>query len=390
MPMKSLIKYSAVLLGAAVGLSSLSHAAPLLSLGDDGALFVTGVGEIRYEDNVYRDETNRQDDFRFRFEPGVELQFGGGAAVASLFASGEIVRYADESDLDDEYLHLRFAANLDQAVYSLGLYARYDERSSADSFMTDEQLQGRLVTRDEIAAGVNGRYAFTNLTSVAVGLHYESRDYNRASAVGYDSFSIPVTFYYEVSPGLDAQIGYQHRRVDLDSDFGGDYRDNSLFAGFVGQLGSPMWVGDVKIGWMERNIDGFFGMEDRKLDSITYDVGMTYNATNSSYTLRVERDYLNSIDQGHTYSRSQISLAGRFNLIPMWAATGMVGYNRSDYSGIDRSDDGYFVRTGLVYSPNDYMSVSAHYTHQRVDDNGRAAGTDYRANIISLSASLRY
>lgn len=394
--MKSPIKLVSLPALGALALPVLAPAAPMVALGDNAALFLTGVAEIRYEDNVYRDRTGRVDDFRFRFEPGVELQFGSGLAQASLFASAEVVRWADESGLNDEFLHFLFNASLDESVYRINFHASYDERATNE---LDANLDGQLIEREETGIGVNGRYLFTNLTSMGLGFNYDRREYKRENVSGHESYSIPVSVFYEVSPGLDAQLVYVHRRTDIIDPFifslNQDYRDNSLYVGAVGQMGSPMWVGDVKVGWTERKFlarDTIFGtIPSQKLDSMTYDVGLTYNAVNSSHTLRIERDYLNSVLGGRNFTRAQISLGSRFQLVPMWSANTMFGFNRSDYTGIDRRDDGYFLRAGLVYNPNEYVRFSASFTHQRVDDKNRAdAGSDYRVNILSVSASLRY
>ncbi len=395
--MKSPTKLLSFPILGACFLPAAASAAPMVAIGDNAALFLTGVAEIRYEDNVFRDRMNRVDDFRFRFEPGVELQFGSGLAQASLFASAEVVRWADESGLNDEFFHLLFNASLDESVYRINFHARYDERATNDM---DANLEARLLEREETALGVNGRYMFTNLTSMGLGFNYDRREYKQDNASGHESWSIPVSGYYQISPGLDAQVGYVYRRVDILNPFlrgiQQDYRDNSVYVGAVGQMGSPMWVGDVKVGWTERKFLardlGIFGIvPSRKMDSLTYDVGLTYNAVNSSHTLRVERDYLNSVVGGRNFSRAQISLGSRFQLVPMWSANTMIGYNRSDYSGIDRRDDSYFLRAGLVYNPNEYVRISASFTHQRVDDNDRMdGGSDYRVNILSVSASLRY
>jgi hypothetical protein len=373
-------------------------AAPMVAIGDNAALFVTGVAGITYQDNVFRTETNRIDDFFFRLQPGVELQFGSpGAASAALFASGEILRYADQSGLNNELLHLLLTASLDEQVYQISFFASYDERSINSLDRASEITDASGIARDlnDTAVQLNGRYSFSNLTSVSAGLVFNRRDYSEQGLAGSESFSVPVSLFYEISPVLDARLGYQWRKVDIigSSDtFVDSYRDNHFTVGLVGELGSPVFTGDVSVGWMERKFRGdiaMFPFANRTINSITYDVGVTYNATNSSYTLRLERDYMTSIFGGQNFSRSQISVLGRFSLVPMWSATAMLGYSFSDYSNSDREQDDYFGRVGVHYAPNEYVRVSATISHNRVDGSGLQA-SGYRANTFSVSASLRY
>lgn len=373
-------------------------AAPMVAIGDNAALFVTGVVGITYQDNVFRTEMNRVDDIFFRVQPGVELQFGSrGAASAALFASGEILRYTDQTGLNNELLHLLLTASLDEQVYQLSFLASYDERSINSLDRASEITDASGIARDlkDTAVHLHSRYAFSNLTSMSAGLLFNRRDYNDVGLAGSESFSIPVSLFYEVSPVLDARFGYQWRKVDIigvTDAFVDSYRDNHFTVGLVGELGSPLFVGDLSLGWMERKFRGdisMFPFANRKINSITYDVGVTYNATNSSYTLRLERDYMTSIFGGQNFSRSQISLLGRFPLVPMWSATAMVGYSFSDYSNSDREQDDYFGRVGVHYTPNEYIRVSATFSHNRVDGSGLQS-SDYRANTFSVSATLRY
>lgn len=362
------------------------NSAPLVSLDEDIELFVVGSTGIEYQSNLYTDEVNRVDDFRFALSPGFEIVQGRTpAATASVAYRHHFHMYDSESTQDGNYADLSAEAHYDTGVVVSNFNASYRERASNDA---DINLIGRLVKRNEIRLGGNARYQISELMAASGGLEYDDIDFRDPSLTSFASYTVPLRYYYKVRPNLDLTAGYRYRQTDVDSITGvGDSRDHFFSIGAQGELGSPMFVGDVSLGYQERRLRG----TGEKRTSPSYNMMVTYLATSRvNHYASLGYDFRTSSSGGLSYKYGNLTIGSRAQITDMISTNVSLTYAEADYQRSARAEDHMFFNAGVTYNPNEYVSVQAEYAYQSVDGKNTLGASDYRNNRLSVSASVRY
>lgn len=381
--MKDIFKKT-TLAAAAAALWVGAHGAPLVSLDEDTELFILGTAGIQYESNLYTDRTNRVDDFRFTVSPGVEIAHGRTqAANASLIYRHHFHFYDSESTQDGDYADLSAQARYDTGITITNLQGSYRQRASNDA---DVNLVGRLVKRDEIRLNGNVRHQITELIGVSGGLEYSDTDFKDPNLTSFDYYAIPITGFYKIRPQLDLTAGYRYRNTSV-SGATGDSKDNYFFVGAQGELGSPMILGNLSLGYQERK---FSGINDKR-SSPSYSFTVSYLATpRITHFGTLSYDFRTSSSQGLSYSYGSLTVGTRARITDMIATNFSLTYAEAEYQRSPRAEDHMFFNAGITYNPNDYVTIRADYAYQSVDGKNTPGASDYRNNRMSVSASVRY
>lgn len=390
----------------AIGLCSVpASAAPLLSFGDDAALFINSSAAVEYNTNVFRQSGAEEDDTAFVIRPGLELTYGGQGAPASavLQLGWEFREQLDIHELDGNFAKINFDTTYDSGVSLFTGHASFNEYGTSSRDRDPEDSAAGFVPviaeRAETRLGGDMKYRISERLAFGGGLSFFGRTYDNnlggRRLVDLDQFELPLRVFYNIAPELDLVAGYRYRVVNVGDqpdladgeDRAPDYADNYYFIGLDGQLFNPLWHVAFDIGLQERE---YQNSPLDTIDSISASGRITYAASATrSYYLLLSRDYTVSPVRAETYLRNQITIGGNYLINEMWSAVVAANYAMSDYDTYNREEDLFFVLGGLTYSPNEYVSFSGRVRLTTVDGSGERA-TNYDDEFFSVSASVRY
>jgi hypothetical protein len=205
---------------------------------------------VAYDDNVYADEADAEEDYYLTVAPGVLAVYGNPSQnYISANYTAEIVRYADADD--EDYVAHNISADLhyEFAKSTLHIADRY-----IDTVARDPDADAKVESRRNYLTADLERY-ISSKTSVAINGRYEIHDYVRDDYVDYDEYRAGGRFYYRIRPKTDifGDIGYGwvdletlneeqnedlSRRFDLDIDESyGDAEYVQASLGVRGELG---------------------------------------------------------------------------------------------------------------------------------------------------------
>ncbi|KAF0095377.1 MAG: hypothetical protein E1N59_872 [Puniceicoccaceae bacterium 5H] len=410
--MKSLNQNSFICLSL-LGILASAQAAPLASLGDDAALFVTGRARVMWQDNIYRlddnvafdDEAN--EDYAFVFSPGLELQLTDTGSLTSQVTAGvDIFRYGKEENdgLDNELANFAFNGKYNSGVTNVVMSASWREVASNStelvdvnpSDLVDLAYRGRLVQQERTQARAIGTYKYSTRTSFRGGAQWNRRIFTGRSNYlnGSNSVSVPLTFLYQLRPLTNLTAGYRFRNTETLGSADNSYDDHYFNVGVEGELFSPKLSGTADIGYQFRNADN-----SDDVDNVSLNAGLSYEVSpQASVSLNASRDFRNAsspvIVDGERISSSTITdtrvgLAGSYRINTMHRLIGGATYVWSDYEDYDREQENVYANIGYRYNPNDFWTFGANYNFDLTDGKGLYS-RDYDSNQISVSATLRY
>lgn len=365
--------------------SAVPSAAALVSIGETANIYFNGSATARYDDNIFLRPNNEESDLIFIFAPGVELNVGRRAnANFNLYYREDFYLYEDNSDLDTNISNIFLDAFYNMPRLDLRLDASYQELIQPETNLRAIGVDG-LIEREVYNASFRGEYEISERTSIASGVSGSKTDFdNNVFFNDTESFSIPVTLYYSLTPRFDLSAGYRYRYTDVKrSGLSGsrEYDDNYVNVGIRGEV-LPKLMGEARVGYQERSVKG--GGDD---DGISFGVDFSHFLT-PKITLLVGgyRDYETG-GQGNSIETIGGSLGARYTFNHLVSATAGVNYFERDYDS-GRTDDTLDLNVGVSYSPISYVNLSAGYIFRTNDSN--IGALEFDNNIFNLSASLRY
>lgn len=378
-------------------------AAALVTIGDHANLLFNGSASVRANDNVFLTENNEESDIIFVFAPGIELSIGANAdANVTIYYREDFYLYNDNSQLDSNQSNIFLSSYWNQPRLDLRLNASFEQlvQASPDA----RAIPGQLVDRDYATVTARGEYDIGERTSASLGLEWTDTQYESPLFVDRETLSVPVNFYYELTPLVDLSIGYRFRNTNTGNRrpvlaldpllvFGPEqtvpsYTDHLFNVGARGEL-APKLVGETRIGYQERIVDGGVNA-----DSLSFALDFSYFATpRTTLTTGLFRDFETgglgaaivntggSVGVRHTLSHLVSLQAGATYFERYW--------DRGQADGQqDREEDTLDFSLGITYSPNLYVDLSAVYVFRTNSSN--LSGFDYDNNIFSFTAALRY
>lgn len=379
-------------------------AAALVSIGDHANLFFNGSATVRADDNIFLDESDEESDVIFILSPGLELDIGNSTnANVNLSYREDFYLYTDNSDLDSNQSNVYLDAFWSQARLDLSLNASFEQliQASPDTLV----IPGQLVERDFTRAGIRGEYEIGARTSASVGIDSSFTSYESPVFADRDIVSIPVNFYYELTPLVDVSLGYRYRQTDVDDRLsilsvapslvfgparpGVDYEDHYFNVGVRGEL-APKLIGEARVGYQERQLDNDEGDDS----GLSFGVDLSHFTTaRTTLTAGLFRDYETG-GRGAGILSTGGSLGVNHALSHLLSARAGVNYFERDWEtnapgdSIGREDETLDFNVGVTYSPNMYLDLSAGYIFRTNDSSFDAF--EYDSNILSFTAALRY
>lgn len=369
----------------ALTISATLAAAPLLQLGNGLSVHALASMELSYEDNIFLTNSNKENDLILDITPGIELRMAREGAASVTLKYEHIFRfYNDFSDLDRDLANLTLGVRYDSGVVLANFSGSFRQFSTNDStVVTGDRLTDRDVTR----IGGDAKYGISRLLAVRVGASYDKTEYKDDRFTDTEGFSVPVTLFYQVRPKVDLTAGIRYREVDAINPTAGreDYRDVFYSVGVVGELFSPVIIGEVKVGIQDRKYktSGF------SIDTPSYEATVTYvGDPKLSVSLGLRRDYRVSALNTGSYVSTIATLSTQYSLTRQWALSGAISFGNNDYRQSLRDEDLFFLNLGATYRPNDFIAVNVGYEYQ--DISGNLGFNSYKLNRFRVAASLRY
>jgi len=245
---------------------------PLITINDKINILFTGNAQILYYDNLFYEEDNEVDETVFVFTPGFEVNLGNpkNKAYVVFNISEEFKEYTENSDLDTSNTFAQIKGRYNSPVLKTEASLSFKETDQLTADSAEEISQGDFVERDLVNFNSYAEYELSPKTSFGVGFDFSKTRYVTDRFVTLrdrQSFSIPVDFYYELTPKMDVSIGYRYRKTDVDRNYpiinnivtnpdGGvnrDSEDNFFNVGLRGEL-TPKLSGRVQLGFQDRNL----------------------------------------------------------------------------------------------------------------------------------------
>jgi polysaccharide biosynthesis protein VpsM len=359
-------------------------AAPFLAIGENSELFLTAQVQARYEDNV----TLAEDQFAFsdevfEFTPGAELVFGKSSLVkGSLSVYERLIAYSDNTSLNDQLFNAAFKSTYDGAKLMLSTNASFRELNQNNR---DARFVDGLIRSDVTNLGLNGELVVTEKSKFGAGVQYTKTDYKEAGLNDQESYVVPLNYYFEVRPKLDVFAGLQYRATDVKSSaFNADSEDYYFNVGARGEF-TPKLIGRFSTGYTLREFDAS-GVKDESLWGM--DAGLTYlYSPKTQFNLNLSNDFSTGAN-GSGQEVASIAFGVVSEVAADLSAQFTLSYEQADYIGTDREDDFIKALVGLKYTVNEHLALEAGYTY--MDNSSDLSPAEFDANIVTLSASLRY
>ncbi|MCE0483902.1 MAG: outer membrane beta-barrel protein [Methylacidiphilales bacterium] len=369
--------------------------------------FTLSAGET-YDDNIFIQPT-KSHDWVTDIQPGVDLAFGdpilltpnlgienpnanpeneSNSNYLSVTYHPTFLLYADHSHLDtvDEFADALYAHQFSKLTLSIEQsYAKLSQPTIQTS------AAGSMVDRDVYVTTARANYVYSDKLSTYGTFTQTVTDFQTPGFTDSNEWTGDYYFLYQVLPKLSVGFGPRFGFVDIVG-----APNQTWQAGLVHFYYTPT-------GKLAFTLD--VGAEDRQYESPgpgdkatpILDATGTYQPFDSTtISLSAGRDVHASnsfIGQNYTASRVQLGLRQRFVQVVYFNLN--VGYEHDQYNfassglaGPERQDDYYYVKTGLEWDANDWLTVNGYYQYS--EDNSNFAAVSFNDNQFNIGATLKY
>lgn len=366
------------LIAASTALALTAHAA--IDLGNGIKLVPNAIVSVEHNDNLFLSSTNEQSETLSRLSPGIEITSGDGALNTTKFSYNEEFQfYSDQSDLNTSLSLVDLTSSYDDGKMKIDLAAWWHEANQANR----DTLGSHLTKRELLHGEITDEVKWTDKSSLAVGITYDSTDYNPAGYADWKRWEIPVDYYYAILPKLDASFGFTYRSNDVSNGPLSNDSDEYFYnVGLRGELTAKL-TAEAKAGYLQfkRDIgtdEDALGLEGKMTLAVSAKTNLGLTATNRfGYS-----------GLGDAYRNSGVSGFFDTAISPSFRVGANLYYNTYDYMATSREDDTFSGSARATYTMNEHCEFTANYAYSKNDSN--VAAFAYANNIISLSATLKY
>lgn len=351
---------------------SVGRAAPFLAVGDGAELFLTGAVGVRADDNVFLDQSGT-DDVIFDLTPGLDLTFGKGSQLQGSLTTGvAFSNYSDNSNLNTALFSSNFSSRFDDGKLKAGFNLSFNELNQ-----NAPDIRG-LTRRDAFATGGNAEVEISQKTSIGAAVNFDHQNYKRAGYTDSDSLTIPVNFYYEVTPKLDLSAGYRFK--DYQVDIGPDSVDHFFNVGARGEF-SPKLTGNFSVGLGTRELS-----PGGSKNMLGLDASLSYELTpKTSLQFGASNDF-GTTPQGQQQKNFSLNSSLNTKLTEEWSVNGGLNYRATNYG--TRTDDYWEASLGAAYIVNESVRIVGAYVYRNYVS--VLSTSEFSNNVFSVSANLRY
>ena len=354
---------------------------PLLSLGPDIPLFVTGSATVRRDDNVFLTDTNRKADTLYILDPGLDMHVNGSGGSASLTYDEQFVRYGTNKALNDHLATVAGRLAYHDATSQLALAADYYQQDQ--STLGSENIDQTLKHNQEDAS-VNGQWAVTAKTQLGAGFGLSRTMYPEAGLIDTDQWSIPVDYYYAVTPKVDLSVGDRYDRSVQDNGVG-NTSDQFFNVGARGDF-TPKLSGQVRVGVdvLKPQGGGSNTSEPGLGASLTYLV-----TPRTTIQLSADNDFAESA-KGTSEEVLSIAPTATIALGQAWSATlgGSLQQTKYLLTSPERKDKFWVGDVGIGYALSTDTSLQLTYVFRT--NSSTIASATFDDDLLSLTGSSRF
>ena len=399
------MKTSVRLLILSAALAAGAHAAPFLAVSDNSEVFLTGKLGVRQDSNIFLTH-NAVSDTIWDIDPGFQFVFGNTSAAKGTFSATEnLTAYSSHSDLNTNLLSSAFDIAYEDGKTKASFDASYDElnqntyniNGSGSSLTTSDLLIRRNVTD----VGTKGEVAVTEKTSVGAGVTFGRTDYRLKAFSDADVLTIPLNYFYEVTPKLEASAGYTYRATW--QQLYADSVDNFYNVGVRGEI-TPKLSGTINAGLTDRRFSGKYSQKYNLGSASLFGVSsnLTYTVSpKATIQFGIDNDF-DTNAQGRQEKDLSANIGGILALAEDWTVDAKVTwrsihYANNDTSYPDHKDTFWDTSVGVTYKVNAVVGITASVAYRK-NDSGQGTGEtsaiatsrSFEQNVFSLAANFRY
>lgn len=342
--------------------------------------------ELRYEDNIYSEKNNEQDDLIHIATPAISLAYEGDRPE-NYFKAGyyvDLAAYSDFSDNNYQAHHPYVDMGYKTAA---GLYFRASDRylSTADPYGSNNQYGVGAKTKrvDNTANLLLGyeffkRYAIEGFyTNYLIKYDLTADEWqDRTDNTGGGNL------VYNLSPKTALFAQYRYTQADYDKQNDGvlgwsaatsqDYTKNDFFVGVRFNPGSKL-EGELKVGYGTKEFDNQFDVLGNKYEDDSGWISETQIAwqarERTRLTLDLRRSFEGSPDAvSSSYIDTTVGLGLIQNLANRLSANLAFKYNNNDYQNEvapnpSKAFDIYTATAGLNYEIKKWLTTGIEYEY---------------------------
>lgn len=353
-----------------------------------------------YDDNILSSQTATRDDYIALIKPSAVLKSTWSQHLLQVSASGEIAKYASNSNEDYEDFNVAAIGRVDvtRDMYlqgSLEFDADHESRSSADDpggveptdfsrLHPSVELFNRWNRVSLTVRGDAQIFDYDDSTSTA-GAVLDNDDRDRKSYAGN------VRVGYEIVPEYEAFISSSYNKISYDDavDSSGFNRDSDgyeVVGGVRIDLGGTL-SGDVFGGYRRQDYEDPTLVE---IDGATWGGALTWNVTGlTTMKASVIRKVVETTQVGASgYFSTKYRASVDHELLRNLILGGYGAFTINDYKGNGRDDDDIDVGVSARYLMHRNLYLSASYSYQKRESNVVAA--DFEKNVFMLRLSTQF
>jgi hypothetical protein len=344
-----------------------------------------------YDDNVFADSEDEDDDLITLVEPLVRAESNFSRHSLAFEAGGEVAFHINEEDEDYEDFYGATRGRLDitrNSNLTAGILAGRDHQDRDD--VEDDPTED-LSEYWRYEGDLSFYQAFNRL-NFRVGGDVRRRDYTLEEENDRDVmiYNAIVRTGFFVSPRINPFIQglYNIQRRDETPDDEGVDRDSEGWGVSIGtELGfTDLLVGEIGFGYRWQTF------EDDALDDESgfgFNGALTWLPTQlTTVSLTAGSDFEpTDTDGAESRFRHFGELEVEHELLRNVILSGLVGYSRDDFEGIDRVDDTLDAGAGIRYLLNRNFSIDGGYTFTKrwSDDETE----EFTRNVIRIGVTAR-
>lgn len=363
--------------------ASACHAAPSLAIGDNAELFITGTLGARVDSNIYMSPSSTEDTI-VDFNPGVQLVFGKASAMQGTFNLTEsFTNYSRHDDLNDELFSTSLNTSYDDGKSKLTFNASFAELNQNS---VDTRAGDMLIRRDVFNIGASGEVGVSEKSSIATGIQYSGSEFKLAGFSDSEVFTIPVNYFYEMTPKVDLSLGYRYRNRSESINF--DTEDHFFNVGARGEF-TPKLTGQFAVGLTQRSFSHkTMARGDQSLLGI--DASANYAVSpKTTLQLGLSNDF-DTNSQGQQQKNLALRAAATTQIAPDFSVTASLAYRSIDYyqSTPARIDDYLEAQIGATYVLSQVVNITGAYAYRSNESD--LATSDFDANVVSMAINFRF
>ncbi|WP_309397370.1 hypothetical protein [Cerasicoccus maritimus] len=415
-----------LLAAAALSAGSFANAAPLVSIGDSVDVFFNGSTNVQWRSNLFYTDgqvgttptgvvVNRPKDSAFVFyvSPGLEINIGrnSNANVSIYFR-------------EDFLFYTKYGSQLNTELANLYVDGTYDwgnlQTSAGFSFVQSQQntattsgrnFQANLVETDNYRAYLDGDYDISPKAWASAGFTWTRTDYTNNQDFGntysdLDTYTLPLSFYWRVTPKLSVGPSFRFRYSDPSSTPGvrpADYFDYFFNVAVRGEV-APKLNLSVNLGYQlrdpnrDRLVSGVPVTQDTR-GQFAIDGTAEYAVTPKLMTYATLYHDFGVGAQGQTTTNLGGDIGATYTFNEYISSNAEFGMENSEYQNTTgREDLTTTTSLSVNYTPNVYWQLSVGYYYINNHSTGNFnpvigsnnTGASFQAHTVNLQATFRY